>query len=525
MRALVAVLTLCLASLSIATAATYLIRPDGTGDYPTIQAGLAAASPGDTVSAACGTYYEHDIALTPGVCLRSETGLPDCVTIDAQSQGRAVACADAGGGTLLEGFTITGGHVAGSGGGLLLANAPILIARCVFRQNHAEHGAACQVTWSNAQFEDCSFLENAADVPGPNMYFAGGALYCYACSPELSGCEFIGNSAQTWGGGVFLYGGAASPQFIDCLFEDNIAGHLGGGMDVDAGATPTISRCVFRGNQGPSGGAIFVGTPSLTVERTLFDGNSAVSGGAVYFGWSGSAGSLTACTLVGNAAISGGGIFVDATAGTPILAQTIVVFGAQGQGVLCGGDSTPILTCCDVYGNEGGDWDGSIAGQLGVDGNISAYPYFCRSDNPDVPYALYDISPCAPGSPYHPEGCDLMGAFPIGCEWTAAQDLGGSAAQAPKGSQGGLWTHPNPSLGPTTISFEAPGGLRAAELLIFDVAGREVRRLVLGDLAPGRQQVIWDGLAAGQPVHSGLYLYRVRHEGGEVGRGRILVLR
>lgn len=46
---------------------------------------------------------------------------------------------------------------------------------------------------------------------------------------------------------------------------------------------------------------------------------------------------------------------------------------------------------------------------------------------------------------------------------------------------------------------------------IFDVAGRLVRGLMLGELAGGRQIVRWDGRdGQGGKVGSGLYLIRVR---------------
>ena len=89
----------------------------------------------------------------------------------------------------------------------------------------------------------------------------------------------------------------------------------------------------------------------------------------------------------------------------------------------------------------------------------------------------------------------------------------------------GLRASPNPSSGPATISFQTPMGLRAAEILIYDVTGREVRRLPLGDVGPGPQQVAWDALTNyGEPVPAGLYLYRILHSTGESAAGRVVVV-
>ena len=72
---------------SPALARTWYILPDGTGDAPTIAAGMDSASRGDTVLVACGTYYigywgdQPTIWMKSGVCLRSETGLEGCARI------------------------------------------------------------------------------------------------------------------------------------------------------------------------------------------------------------------------------------------------------------------------------------------------------------------------------------------------------------------------------------------------------------------------------------------------------------
>ncbi len=113
MRSLLPILAF-LAIVAYQAAATTIHVP---GEQPTIEAGIVAASAGDTVLVACGTYYEYDIrAMKSGVCLTSETGLAECVTIDAQQQDGVFYCSGVDSLASIVGFTITGGSNNNGGG-------------------------------------------------------------------------------------------------------------------------------------------------------------------------------------------------------------------------------------------------------------------------------------------------------------------------------------------------------------------------------------------------------------------------
>ena len=85
--------------------------------------------------------------------------------------------------------------------------------------------------------------------------------------------------------------------------------------------------------------------------------------------------------------------------------------------------------------------------------------------------------------------------------------------------------YPNPFNPSTTIRYDIPGGSVTVpvRLLVYDIRGRLVRKLVDRDREPGRYQVHWDGRDdRGASVSSGVYLYRI--EAGEFKSIRKMVL-
>jgi len=100
-----------------AAATTYLVKPDGTGDFPTIQAAMDAAAPGDTVDLDDGTFAgpgNRDLSYEgKAILVRPRNGnAADCI-IDCGGWGteprRDFSTETEGPGSILEAVTITGG--------------------------------------------------------------------------------------------------------------------------------------------------------------------------------------------------------------------------------------------------------------------------------------------------------------------------------------------------------------------------------------------------------------------------------
>lgn len=172
---------------------------------------------------------------------------------------------------------------------------------------------------------------------------------------------------------------------------------------------------VIHGDMGEfCGGAAVVVEGTVTLRNCVFAGNRGLYGGAIVTqGWC--LVSLVSCTFFDNEATApgGGSALAMDDVGWAYLDNCIVVFGRAGRAFESLGGSID-LACCDVYGNDGGDYTGPVAGQLGVNGNISEDPLFC--DPGSLNLSIAEDSPCAPDGE-----CGLIGALPVGCGPTPAE--------------------------------------------------------------------------------------------------------
>lgn len=293
-----AVVLSCMLNLDPACAKTWHVP----GDTTTIQGGIGLASTGDTVLVACGTYYEHDIRMKSGVCLRSETGEAGCVTIYGQKADRVFYCRFVSKTARIEGFTITGGLASDGGGMYFLDNSAPRIKNVMILGNSATYdggGVYCYVN-SNPTFFNCTFNGNTSDESGGGIYCmdnsspvfieclltdntgsSGGALYCFNhCTPTLDNCTITGNSGNI-GGGIYCSFGC-DVTLTDCTVSGNTGDWRGGGMSLWNSAA-TITGCTFSNNNtdGQGGGLLLIGSSVALIGGSL-TGNTANTGGGIY---------------------------------------------------------------------------------------------------------------------------------------------------------------------------------------------------------------------------------------------------
>jgi len=374
----------------------------GGGDYLTIQEGVDAASEGDTVLVSCGTYYEHDVEITPGIYLTSETGFADCVTVDAEALGRVFCCEPNDYATVtVVGFTLANGRVVipgentARGGGMFCnwALSPTIV-RCTFTGNYVQSyvgkggGLFCR---GSATITDCIFSNNTAWSTQSLIWVVapeGGGARIEAPA-TVSGCTFESNQAHVDCGGLYIERGTIT----DCLFLDN-----GAGRDVGAFYSCyscSFSSCVFSGNwSGGIAGAVWCDNSYPTdpvFTDCTFSGNSSEA-----LRLDDCSAEITNCTFVGNASPA-----IRESDSSTIIQRTIIAFTEGGPGLSCYGSGAPLTTQCCIFGNAGGD---SLCGDY-YD-NMFEDPVFCPGEA-----TLHDNSPCLPENN---EWGELIGAHGAG---------------------------------------------------------------------------------------------------------------
>jgi len=476
-------------------ARVFTVRPDGTGDVPTIQDAIYLAAPGSVIELENGVYRgpgNRDIQLNDThLTIRSKSGIPDSCVIDCEgspSAGHRAFWLAQGESSRpsIEGIKITGGYIPDDAQSFVAGGAihgyegcAFVVRNCIFEDCSAKGGAGAIQGGGNFLAEDCVFRSNVARERG------GGAIMWPDGSIVLRRCRFEGNHAATNGGALQAIG--VPVQIEDCVFVDNSANRAGA-VYVD-GCSTNITGCTILANQAVTGGALYCGAGETNV---------------------------TSCTLSDNRAPTVSGIYADDAAGDLGLQNSIVSFGLTGIAIRCGG-KVVTARACDVYGNQGGDWPSCLAGQSQTHDNFSADPLYCDRGNHDL--HLDAASPCA--EEFNPIR-GQVGAMPVGCGVVSV--IGAPPMSTSTASITGVT--PNPFTGSTRILFRL-GSTPASRpaIQVFDAAGRSVRKLIPSVQSGLVGFVDWEGRnEAGDPVPAGVYFVRL-DDGASESRARVVLIR
>lgn len=348
----------------------------------TVTAGLAAATAGDEVWVAGGTYVER-ITLKAGVVLYggfvgnelqlSQRDWAANVTIlDGNASGSVVtAPAGATGATRIDGFVIRNGSgtPAGScrnGGGIWCLGSSPSIFNNTITGNTATGGYGGGIYCAAAS----SPIISNNTITQNRAFYSGGGIYCTDhCSPQITGNVITGNAASntsgfaTAGGGIYCYW--SSPVISNNTIAQNTAndgfgGGSGGGIACNYVSSPQISGNAVTGNTAGDGGGIYCKqSSSPAISNNTITGNNSRYGAGIYCRMS-SVPDISVNTISQNTATSwGGGIYCN-TSDPPISDNHIEgnSAGFGGGGVCCAGSSPPIsrntISTNSVSGGSGG---------------------------------------------------------------------------------------------------------------------------------------------------------------------------
>lgn len=323
-------------------------------DQPTVQAGIDAASSGDIVLVAPGTYKENINFNGKVITVKSEAGASKTVIDGGQITEVVSFISNEGNSSVLDGFTIQNG----SWGGILVQNSSPTIEHNVIIRNY---GCGIGVYYGAPLIQFNAILSTSSangTSCGPSLA-SGVLLYGQGTQFGLGSVQLISNTIANNGGeGVYLWI-AGIP-----LVENNIIrGNGSTGVLMQNDGAPLIIQNLIVGNHGPSyGGGIDLEIPDGQYRTT----NTVV----------------TSNTIIGNTVLASGngsGIYVTGFYDYVVFEDNIVIGTGTGAAVDCDASNlpngpAPSFRHNDVLNVKGSDYAGGCAGDTGQDGNISKDP-------------------------------------------------------------------------------------------------------------------------------------------------------
>lgn len=332
------------------------------GDYPSVQAAMDAAGPGDEVVLAAGTYREQNLKFHGKAITVRSAGPEDTSAVDTtivRGDGTAPVFNIYSGeqnDSVIRGLTITSDEAEEPylfGGGIDLFEASPTIEYCHITGNRAQYGGGLCSYRSSARIRHNRITGNTGTLVGGGIHASDSAL-------EIEDNEICENLGSLYGGGLHVLNVEAGIALRRNVLHLNKA-TLGAGLYIAGSATSEVVNNVICHN--------------LEYRPTEC---GLPMGGGVYC--NNYAGHMVNNTISHNGAEIGGNLLVRGEI-TPEVRNCIISFASKGGGV-CAYQSNVKLHYCDVFGNVAGDIE-NLDGGITMTGQKSEDPLFHDAGNDD----------------------------------------------------------------------------------------------------------------------------------------------
>jgi predicted outer membrane repeat protein len=383
-------------------------------DHKTLQKGIDAASDGDTIWVAAGTYA-GPFTMKKRLVLFGDAG-SDNTILDGGDSVRVLDIEGVKGAAII-GFTIRRGKANAGGGIHCVRDSSILFAGCKFEKNWESaisawqsadlnmrelffienKGSAVSLNFSTVVMRMCSFTRNSG--------YAGGAISFVNSSPVLPirQCAFEENRAEGATGGA-VNADSSDVLIGDSQFKGNTAKVAGGAIASMNGSRLGLSRILFYQNNAAASGAVHVDKSSLNVGICVFDQNRAIAlGSAIGIVGRGLANInplIQGNTFYKNSSDNEGAV-IWAEQVSPEIRKDIFVVD-KGQKIAAGINSSPLYQCNLIH-----DPSGEAISTLPSADTLVGDPLFCGAESGD--FYLKDLSPAVLAT------CGPIGALPKRC--------------------------------------------------------------------------------------------------------------
>ena len=254
-----------------------------------LQAAIDAASSGDTIWVAAGTYYGPFVIKKPLV-LFGDGGSGKTI-LDGRDSVRVLHIEGVVRGAIY-GFRIQNGKAPGGGGLYCLRDSLFIVGSCEIRSNweaglaawkcrllqlvdseiSGNKGSGVTASDSKLRIYKVTFRDNH----GPS----GGGISLVSSEALMQGCFFEANRADDGTGGGILAESSSLVRLMNCTFRENSAAAGGGAVAARDSSDLKIHNGFFAANHSSTGGAVLTDVSSLEILSSIFSKNRATAAGA-----------------------------------------------------------------------------------------------------------------------------------------------------------------------------------------------------------------------------------------------------